>query len=45
MDRKVKKMTKVDKSKFVERLADEAEEVAGRQHLKTLYRIYKALKQ
>ena len=36
-------MTKLDKRKFVERLAKEAEEAAGRQDLKTLkaYRINK----
>ena len=36
-------MTKLDKRKFVERLAEEAEEAAGRQDLKTLYRINKML--
>ena len=43
LDREVKKMTKLDKRKFVERLAEEAEEAAGRQDLKTLYRINKML--
>lgn len=38
LDREVKRMTKLDKRKFVERLADEAEEAAGKQDLKTLYR-------
>ena len=33
LDRKVKKMTKLDKRKFVERLAEEAEEADGRQDL------------
>ena len=32
-------MTNLDKKKFVERLADEAEKGSGRQDLKTLYRI------
>ena len=36
-------MTKLDKRKLVERLAEEAEEAAGRQDLKTLYRINKML--
>ena len=36
-------MTKWDNRKFVERLADEAEEAAGRQDLKTLYIINKML--
>ena len=36
-------MTKLDKRKFVERLAEEAEAAAGRQDLKTLYRITKML--
>ena len=36
-------MTKLDKRKFGEKLADEVEEAAGRQDLKTLYRIDKAL--
>ena len=36
-------MTKLDKRIFVERLAVEAEEAAGRQDLKTLYRINKML--
>ena len=36
-------MTKLDKRRFVERLADEAEEAAGRQDLKTLYRINELL--
>ena len=36
-------MTKLDKRKFVDRLADEAEEAASRQELKTLYRINKML--
>ena len=43
LDREVKKMTKLDKRKFVERLAEEAEEAAGRQDLKTLYGINKML--
>ena len=34
-------MTKLDKRKFVGRLAEEAEEAVGRQDLKTLYRINK----
>ena len=41
MDHEVKKITKLDKRKFVERLAEEAEEAAGRQDLKTLYKIVK----
>ena len=36
-------MTKLDKRKFLERLADEAEEAADRQDLKTVYRINKLL--
>ena len=35
LDHEVEKMTKQDKRKFVARLADEAEEAAGRQDLKT----------
>ena len=41
MDHEVKKITKLDKRKFVERLAEEAEEAAGRRDLKTLYTIVK----
>ena len=36
-------MTKVDKKAYVERLAEEAQEAARRQDLKTLYRITKTL--
>ena len=36
-------MTKLDKRKFVGRLADEAEEAVGRQDMKTLYRVNKML--
>ena len=36
-------MTKLDKRKFGKKLADEVEEAAGRQDLKTHYRIDKAL--
>ena len=36
-------MTKLDKRKFEEKLADEAKEAPGRQDLKTLYRIGQAL--
>ena len=43
LDHEVKKMTKLNKRKFVERLAEEAEEAAGRQDLNTLYRINKML--
>ena len=43
LDHEVRKMTKLDKRKFVGRLADEAEEAAGGQDLKTLYRINKML--
>ena len=43
LDHEGKKLTKQDKRKFVERLADEAEEAAGRQDLKTLYRLNKML--
>ena len=43
LDREVKKMTKLDKRKFVERQAEEAKEAAGRQDLKTLYRINQVL--
>ena len=35
LDHEVEKMTKQDKRKFVARLADETEEAAGRQDLKT----------
>ena len=42
-DREVKRLAKVDKKAYVERLADEAEEAARRQDLKTLYRITKTL--
>jgi len=38
LDHEVKKMTKLDKRKFVEGLVVEAEEAAGRQDLMTLYR-------
>ena len=41
LDREVKKMTKLDKIKFVERLAEEAEEATGRQDLKTLLELRK----
>ena len=34
-------MTKIEKRKFVERLTEEAQEAAGRQDLKALYRINK----
>ena len=40
LDHEVKKMTKLDKRKFVERLADEA---VGRQDLNTLCRVNKML--
>ena len=43
LDCEVRKMTKLDKRKLVERLAEEAEEAAGRQDLKSLYRIDKML--
>ena len=36
-DREVKRLAKVDKKAYVERLADEAEEAARRHDLKTLY--------
>ena len=39
LDHEEKKMTNLDKKKFVERLAEEAEKGSGRQDLKTLYRI------
>jgi len=39
----VKIITKLGKRSFVERLAVEAEEAAGRQDLKTVYRINKML--
>ena len=42
-DREVKRLANVDKKAYVERLADEAEEAARRQDLKTLYRITKTL--
>ena len=43
LDHEVKKITKLDKRKFVERLAVVAEEAAGREDLKTIYRINKVL--
>ena len=43
LDHKVKKMTKLDKRKFVDRLVHEAEEAAGRQDRKTPCRINKLL--
>ena len=36
-------MTRADKKDYVEKLADEAEEAAGRNDLKTLYKINKQL--
>ena len=36
-------MTKSDRKEFVKRLAEEAEKAAGRQDLKSLYRINKML--
>ena len=43
LDHEVKRMTKLDKIKFLDRLADEAEEAASKQDLNTLYRIHKML--
>ena len=43
LDHEVKKITKLDKRKFVEILAVVAEEAAGREDLKTIYRINKVL--
>ena len=36
-------MTRADKKDYIEKLADEAEEAAGRNDLKTLYKINKQL--
>ena len=43
LDKEVKRMAKMDKKDYVEKLADEAEEATRRQDLKTLYRINKSL--
>nr|KAG5701644.1 hypothetical protein BaRGS_019333 [Batillaria attramentaria] len=44
LDKQVKRQAKRDKKLYIERLADEAEEAAKGQDLKTLYRITKTLK-
>ena len=43
LNREVKKMAKADKKSFMEGLAEEAEEAARKQDIKTLYRITEAL--
>ena len=43
LNKQVKRMTRADKKDYVEKLADEAEEAAGRNDLKTLYKINKQL--
>ena len=43
LNKDVKKMAKADKKAYVEGLAEEAEQAAGRQDLKTLYSITKTL--
>ena len=43
-DKEVKRRAKEDKKNYVEKLADEAEEAAANQDLKTLYKITKNLK-
>ena len=42
LNKQVKRMTRADKD-YIEKLADEAEEAAGRNDLKTLYKINKQL--
>ena len=43
LNKDVKKMTRADKKAYVENLAEEVEQAAGRQDLKTLYSITKTL--
>ena len=43
LNKQVKRMTRTDKKDYIEKLADEAEEAAGRNDLKTLYKINKQL--
>ena len=43
LNKDVKKMTRADKKAYVENLAEEAEQAAGKQDLKTLYSITKTL--
>ena len=43
LNREVKRTAKADKKSFMEGFAEEAEEAAGKQDLKTLYRITKTL--
>ena len=43
LNKQVKRMTRADKKDYVEKLADEAEEAAGKNDLKTLYKINKQL--
>ena len=43
LNKQVKRMTRADKKDYIEKLADEAEEAAGRNNLKTLYKINKQL--
>ena len=43
LNKQVKRMTRADKKDYIEKLADETEEAAGRNDLKTLYKINKQL--
>ena len=43
LNKQVKRMTRADKKDYIEKLADEAEEAAGKNDLKTLYKINKQL--
>ena len=43
LNKQVKRMTRADKKDYIEKLADEAEEAADRNDLKTLYKIDKQL--
>ena len=43
LDKQVKRMRRADKKDYIEKLADEAEEAAGRNDIKTLYKINKQL--
>lgn len=44
LDREMKTLAKKDKKAYIKRLAEEAEDAAGRQDLKTMYRITKTIK-
>ena len=43
LNKQVKRMARADKKDYIEKLADEAEEAAGKNDLKTLYKINKQL--